>query len=215
MATTVTGLERLQRKLAAIPAAVRMEMRAALETNATELSDMMRRMAPVSTPRPPSTKPRPRPRKVPRPPPGRLRDSIGWRFVEAESGDSGVGLRAGRAAQTVAKGNAGLAVEVYAGDRSKRGVYYARWVEYGTKPGVRKRSVTYSQGTGGSGLSLRSTASGGRKRTRRVYRTHPGTRPNPFFFPAYRALRRRMQARLTRAMTKAIKREAAKTTGAQ
>lgn len=189
MGTAVQGLDKLERKLAAIPAAVRLEMRNALATNADELADMMRRLAPADT--------------------TKLRRSIGWRF--ATGGDdtsSRSGLRAGRAAQSVAKGNSELAVEVFAGDRERTGAYYARWVEYGTAAGVRKRSRSYSQGKGGPGLNLRSTASGGKKRTRKVYRTHPGTRAQPFFWPAYRALKRRMQSRLTRAMTKAIKQTA-------
>lgn len=34
---------------------------------------------------------------------------------------------------------------------------------------------------------------------------HPGTQAQPFFFPPYRALRRRVKSRITRAMKKAIK----------
>ena len=34
---------------------------------------------------------------------------------------------------------------------------------------------------------------------------NPGTRAQPFFFPAYRALRKRAKSRVNRAMTKAIK----------
>jgi len=34
---------------------------------------------------------------------------------------------------------------------------------------------------------------------------HPGTAPQPFFFVAYRALRKRLRGRLTRAFTKAKK----------
>lgn len=37
---------------------------------------------------------------------------------------------------------------------------------------------------------------------------HPATRAQPFFFPAWRALRRRVKSRVTRAGTKAIKKAA-------
>jgi len=35
--------------------------------------------------------------------------------------------------------------------------------------------------------------------------THPGTAPRPFFFPPYRAKRRAVKTRITRAMTKALR----------
>jgi len=34
---------------------------------------------------------------------------------------------------------------------------------------------------------------------------HPGTAPQPFFFPAYRALRKRMKSRISRSITTSIK----------
>ena len=36
---------------------------------------------------------------------------------------------------------------------------------------------------------------------------NPGTKPSPFFFPAWRALRRRVRSRVSRNITKAIKSE--------
>jgi len=39
---------------------------------------------------------------------------------------------------------------------------------------------------------------------------HPGTAPQPFFFPAYRALRKRMKSRISRAITTSIKKAAKK-----
>lgn len=65
--------------------------------------------------------------------------------------------------------------------------FHARFVEFGTRKGTKGETASV----------------GGRKR--KVYRTHPGTDAQPFLFPAYRALRRRMKGRITRASRKAIK----------
>lgn len=40
--------------------------------------------------------------------------------------------------------------------------------------------------------------------------THPGNPPQPFFWPAYRLLRKRMRSRASRAITKAVKKVAGK-----
>lgn len=64
--------------------------------------------------------------------------------------------------------------------------FYARFVEFGTAPGKRGETAVNASG---------------RKRT--VGRTHSGTKAKPYFFPAYRALRKRLKSRLSRAFTKA------------
>lgn len=63
-------------------------------------------------------------------------------------------------------------------------VRYAHLVEFGTAPHVQGGQFAGTQ--------------------------HPGTRPQPFFWPSYRALRRRIQSRITRSINKAIKTEAGK-----
>lgn len=78
---------------------------------------------------------------------------------------------------------------VVAGDEE---AFYARWVEFGTAPGVRGQRA----GHGGA-----KQAKSGRK----SYRTHPGTKAQPYFFPAYRALRRRIRNRNARALGRAVK----------
>ncbi len=66
---------------------------------------------------------------------------------------------------------------------------YARYVEFGTKPGERGRRVSYAADTGFFAsdtfpeAGFRGRATG---RTRKVYRTHPGTRAQPFFFNSAR-----------------------------
>lgn len=69
-----------------------------------------------------------------------------------------------------------LSVTITAGNS---GVRYAHLVEFGTAP--------HPQGGKFTGTD------------------HPGTAPQPFFYPPYRALRRRVKARISRAMKRAIK----------
>ena len=70
----------------------------------------------------------------------------------------------------------GLGIVVSVGNTKVR---YAHLVEFGTKP--------HKQGGRFKGTM------------------HPGTTPRPFFFPGYRLVKRRIKPRLTRAMTRAIK----------
>ena len=72
---------------------------------------------------------------------------------------------------------------VTAGDET---AFYARMVEFGTAPAKRGQTVTNKSG-----------------RSRKSARTHPGTSARPYFFPAYRALRKSLKTRLSRAFTKA------------
>lgn len=74
-------------------------------------------------------------------------------------------------------GDGNLRITIYAGDEK---AFYARWVEFGT--------AQHPQGGMFKGA------------------THPGTTAQPFFYPSWRALRRRVKSRLTRAMNKAAKR---------
>jgi HK97 gp10 family phage protein len=78
------------------------------------------------------------------------------------------------------KGAGNLAITIYAGNAT---AFYARWVEFGTSAHVNGGRFTGTQ--------------------------HPGTRAQPFFFPAYRALRKRVRSRTTRAIRKAARAAAA------
>jgi HK97 gp10 family phage protein len=73
-------------------------------------------------------------------------------------------------------GDPDLSVRISAGNS---GVRYAHLVEFGTAPHI----------------------NGGRFAGTR----HPGTAPQAFFFPAYRANKRRVKTRISRATTKAVK----------
>lgn len=75
-----------------------------------------------------------------------------------------------------ALGDPDLTVRISAGNS---GVRYAHLVEFGTAPHLN------------GGLFAGSL--------------HPGTAPQAFFFPAYRANRRRVKSRISRATTRAVK----------
>ena len=74
-------------------------------------------------------------------------------------------------------GDPDLSVTIHAGDAK---AYYAAFVEFGTAPHEQPNN----------------RINGGQ---------HPGASAAPFFFPAYRALKRRAKGRITRAMNKAIR----------
>lgn len=111
---------------------------------------------------------------------GDLRDSIGWTWGAAPKGsvvfaESGADSR-------------GLKITVYAGNEK---AYYARWVEFGTAA----HNVALG---GGTVAGVRQAAAG-------EGNGHPGSRAQPFFFPSYRALRKRIRARIRRETAKAFK----------
>ena len=76
--------------------------------------------------------------------------------------------------------NGNLKITIYAGNSE---AFYARWVEFGTTPHVNGGKFAGSM--------------------------HPGAAAKPFFYVSYRALRRRIKGRVTRAITKSAKRAAA------
>ncbi|SFV33179.1 phage protein, HK97 gp10 family [Devosia crocina] len=73
-----------------------------------------------------------------------------------------------------------LVITVYAGGGD---AFYARFVEFGTAPHLNKGRFAGSE--------------------------HPGTAAQPFFYPSWRANRRKGRGRVSRAITKAAKRVAA------
>jgi HK97 gp10 family phage protein len=78
------------------------------------------------------------------------------------------------------KGAGNMQITVFAGGGD---AFYARFIEFGTAPHVNGGRFAGSQ--------------------------HPGTSAQPFFYPAYRATRKRAKSRVTRAVNKAAKRIAA------
>ena len=111
---------------------------------------------------------------------GDLHDSIGWTWGNAPKGsvvlaESGADSR-------------GLKITVYAGNEK---AYYARWVEFGTAP----HNVALG---GGTVAGVKQAAAG-------EGNGHPGSKAQPFFFPSYRSLKKRIRARIRRETAKAFK----------
>lgn len=150
MASRMERRDRLLKKMAALPPAVRKALKESITQGADEITAMQRRLAPTKT--------------------GKLRASIkqtwgGGKVAHASVGGGGAG-----------EGDPDLTVTLSAGDRSVR---YAHLVEFGTAPHTLGGIFAGAQ--------------------------HPGTTARPFFFPAYRALRRRVKSRITRAAKKAAR----------
>ncbi|MCA0257137.1 MAG: HK97 gp10 family phage protein [Proteobacteria bacterium] len=99
-------LARIQQRMNAIPKAVKLAIRPAMERAADDIVDLAKSLVPVSDPNG-----------------GTLRDSIGWTWGVAPSGTI-----------TLASSTAGeLTITIYAGSDE---AFYARFVEFGTQSGV-------------------------------------------------------------------------------
>lgn len=115
-----------------------------------------------------------------------LRRSIGWTWGDAPKGSVSLGqMKSGKFSDD-------MRITIFAGDDE---AFYARWVEFGTKSHtinaknakVMVRNTGKSQGYFGTSVN------------------HPGAKATPFFYPAYRALRRRIRSRVSRGIAKAVK----------
>lgn len=147
----IIGLQKLQKKLDAMPRVAKEEIRSALEKSADEIVAMAKNLAP-SLKKPDTRKKNPRR-------PGELRDSIGWTYGKAPKGALTLGeVRASQLAGD-------LTITIFAGNSD---AFYARWVEFGTQ----KMSA------------------------------------QPYFYPSYRANKRRTRSRVTRAINRAAKKVA-------
>lgn len=115
---------------------------------------------------------------------GDLRASIGWTWGDPPRGAIVIAKSKPR------KGASDMRLTIFAGNDK---AFYARWVEFGTAP--------HSLAKGADSSSKRKRVSGGRQ--------HPGAAARPFFFPAYRAERKKIKSKVSRAITKAAKKVAA------
>lgn len=100
--TKILNLDRLNRKLAKLPAVAKQMIRQAMEAKANEVVAMMKNLVPVDD--------------------GTLRDSIGWTWGKAPKGSLTL-------ASVQATGDNGMTLTIYAGNKE---AFYARWVEFGT-----------------------------------------------------------------------------------
>lgn len=107
MATTVSGLDRLNRKLRMLPEIAEKRIRAAMESAAEDIVMMMKRLAPVDD--------------------GDLQMSISWTWGDAPKGAMTVATVARQ------RRGGGPRITIFAGNRE---AFYARWVEFGTAPHI-------------------------------------------------------------------------------
>lgn len=112
-------------------------------------------------------------------PPGMLRDSIVATFGDG-SAPKYAAFQARRGRRAIKSNDPDLSVKITAGNNEVR---YAHLVEFGTAPHVNKGKFAGTQ--------------------------HPGTSARPFFYPGYRAHKKRVKARITRAVNRAAKKVAA------
>lgn len=154
LASRVEGLGRLKKKLKALPAAVKPEIRAAIAKQADSITDFQKRLVPVKT--------------------GDLKDSIQWSWgtedPPAYSTLKGGGKIVGDPETT--------AIITAGNEKIRR----AHLIEFGTAPHI----------VGG------------------IYEgaEHPGTNPQPFFYPPFRAGKRGAKSAIGRAVTRAAKKVA-------
>lgn len=115
---------------------------------------------------------------------GDLVNSIDYTFGDYKPANANVrGVSAGARG-----GDPDLSVTIHVGDEK---AFYAGWVEFGTNP--------HFVSKGGS------TKIGAIKARLKRATPHPGAQAHPFFYPAWRANKKSIKARITRAMNKAIK----------
>lgn len=153
MASSIQGLDRLNRKLGRLPATVQKRIREAMEQGADEIVSLMKSLCPSDS--------------------GDLRDSIAWTWGSAPKG-------AMTLATVKGKGGADNVITIYAGNAD---AYYARFVEFGT--------ASHTAGGKFAGAEI------------------PAIPAQPFFFVSFRANRKRVKSRITRAINKAAKEVAA------
>ncbi len=163
------GVNKLKRKLRALPAIAREEIHGALQQSAVEMVEAARNFAPVKS--------------------GDLRNSIGYTFGKYSPENSnvrGVGVAANKL------NDPDLTVTIHAGDAK---AFYAAFVEFGTA------AHTIKPKRPGGLLNIF-----GRTITKVE---HPGAATRPFFFPAWRLVKKKAKGRISRATNKAAKKVAA------
>lgn len=152
MATRVIGLDRLNRKLKALPQAAADAVRPVMEKIAGEMVSLAKGLVPVEY--------------------GDLKASIDWTWGEAPKGSIVLG-------KVKRKQSGNLVITIFAGNDK---AFYARWVEFGTSPHINGGIFAGSK--------------------------HPGTRGQPFFYPAWRAIRKSAKSRIGRSIGKSARKVA-------
>lgn len=166
----IQNLERLKRKLKELPLELKKGIIGALAKGAQDIVDLQWHLCPFDT--------------------GDLRNSIDWSFGEVPRGVA-IAIH-----QQTATSKEDLKATIYAGNEL---AYYARWVEFGTRPSTKGERINTIVKTG---------KSKGKKRSRIAARTHPGTAAQPFFYPGYRTGKKKAKAAIVRASNLALKKAA-------
>ncbi|MBV9549303.1 MAG: HK97 gp10 family phage protein [Alphaproteobacteria bacterium] len=186
---------RLTAKLEKIGSNVENPIKAVMAQQADQIVAMQRSLAPV-------LKHADKRRRA-----GALRESIGWTWGEPKHA---VIFRS--RASKLKVGGSLATITIYAGNAE---AFYARWIEFGTKastkgdvsrvPYMRKRrKKAYTVDENGRFVKA-APEYYQTTRTRRAYRTHPGTPKQPFFYPVWRAKRKEVRTAIHAAMRRAIK----------
>ncbi len=176
----MSGLDKLNRKLYRLPQAAKDELAKAMEAGAKEIVALAKTLVPVG---------KSPPTYAGSNNPNALKNSINWTWGEAPKGSIVLGT-------IRPSGNSkadDLKITIYAGDDE---AFYARWVEFGTRS---------------HGIDAKANNPGGMSRGQNNFGRHvdhPGAKATPFFFPAYRASRKRVRARLSKAITTSVKKVA-------
>jgi len=140
---------RVVAKLKQIPDFAVDAARIAMEEGAQEIVEEMKRIVAVS------------------PGGGTLRDSIGWTWGDIPPGAFMIDeIRSGK---NQGEQYATLRIKIFAGNRD---AFYARFIEFGTRPHSLARNASIDRGKRQTEGSL-----------------HPGTPAQPFFFPTWKRLR--------------------------
>lgn len=171
----ISGLDRLNRKLIQLPPRAEREIRIAMEKGADEVVNMAKTLAPVGKASGVNSSNNP----------GALRDSIGWTWGDKTPKGS---IKLGNIGSSSNRRPGDLVITIYAGDDK---AFYARWVEFGTRPHGINAVNAPVMGRGGRNFG--------------THVDHPGAIATPFFFPAYRAMKKRIKNRMARAVNKSAR----------
>lgn len=172
----ISGLDKLNRRLFKLPIEAEKQIRIAMEKGAQDVVDFAKNLAPVGKVSGVNSSNNP----------GALRDSIGWVWGDKAPKGS---IKLGQVRNSDQRNAGDLVITIYAGNDK---VFYARWVEFGTRPhGI---DAVNSPTMGRAGVNFGKHVN------------HPGaSNSNAFFFPAYRAMRKRIKSRITRAIRTSIR----------
>lgn len=167
------GLPELNRKLKLLQSRFKKEIASAMEIGAQEIVTMAKSLAPLGEATGVNSSNNP----------GALKDSINWTWGKAPPGTIVLGNIKNR------KPDANdMIITIYAGNDE---AFYARWVEFGTRPHIIRVKKARFMTRGGVNFGTKVN--------------HPGATQKAFFYPSYRALRTRTKRRISRAVNKAAR----------